>query len=187
MSKIERETLLRRPFRELFREARLSNNMLSSAETQYRCNRKLLESLLSNADPGWDLPEWGFPKGRIQSRETRLECAMRECYEEIGIRPRQLRVYPLQEQTEESLGSDSVTYLNRYYTAEILEADTVHLKKDDNEIRDICWCTLSESHQRFTRACELSKLAILDRVDRLLDGVFAQLSATGNAPARDSR
>ena len=28
---------------------------------------------------------WGFPKGKCESNETRPECAARETYEEIGI------------------------------------------------------------------------------------------------------
>ena len=30
---------------------------------------------------------YGFPKGHIRKGETELECALRECYEETGIKP----------------------------------------------------------------------------------------------------
>ena len=30
---------------------------------------------------------YGFPKGHIKRNETELECALRECFEETGIKP----------------------------------------------------------------------------------------------------
>jgi 8-oxo-dGTP pyrophosphatase MutT (NUDIX family) len=63
---------------------------LSVAQERFYGIRPYLRLLLMNVK-GSPLPSWTFPKGRLEYRETPLNCALREFYEEAGI---DLRITP---------------------------------------------------------------------------------------------
>ena len=44
-----------------------------------------LHDLLEQSKTNWTEPEWGFPKGRRNPRESDFDCATRELTEETGI------------------------------------------------------------------------------------------------------
>ena len=44
-----------------------------------------IERIIAENPSVWDEPEWGFPKGRRNPRETDLNCAIREFQEETAL------------------------------------------------------------------------------------------------------
>lgn len=67
-------------------------------------------------------PPWGFPKGRKQSKETEIECCIREFIEETGITratfDSHIKISKEDPFTETYKGSDGKTYQTEYYLAE---------------------------------------------------------------------
>jgi hypothetical protein len=64
----------------------------------------------------YNVPEWGFPKGKRNNNETNLECAIREFEEETGLEKSDYivldRLYPLIEYIK---GSNGIEYKHVYY------------------------------------------------------------------------
>ena len=102
----------------------------------------LLEnSKLSN----YDEPEWGFPKGRRNSNEKNLKCAVREFIEETNIDTNQFHILErLNCINEEYAGTNLINYRHTYYLASTnneIELEVNNLE----EIGDIKWFTISEA------------------------------------------
>jgi 8-oxo-dGTP pyrophosphatase MutT (NUDIX family) len=51
-----------------------------------------LQQLIQESKTTWDCPEWGFPKGRRNSYESELNCALREYEEETGYEKRDIAI-----------------------------------------------------------------------------------------------
>lgn len=114
-----------------------------------------MDELMSSLPPPPLTPEWGFPKGRRDAQESDYICAMREMYEETGVRESQvIPIQNLEPLTESFFGSNHVHYCHKYYIvwvpAEVkVEFDDTndHMRR---EIGDLQWFTVNEalSHLR---------------------------------------
>jgi 8-oxo-dGTP pyrophosphatase MutT (NUDIX family) len=101
----------------------------------------------------WDEPEWGFPKGRRNPRESDIRCALREFEEETNISRSQIQIIAnVQPLTETFLGSNHVHYCHKYYlglcsptTVAELNIHNPHMFR---EIGAICWLPLDEALQK---------------------------------------
>jgi 8-oxo-dGTP pyrophosphatase MutT (NUDIX family) len=85
----------------------------------------------------YDVPEWGFPKGKRNDGETNLECAQREFEEETGIKSSDYniltRLYPI---VENVYGSNKINYRYIYYIAILNEDVNINnIKIHDNTIQ----------------------------------------------------
>lgn len=88
---------------------------------------------------------WAFPKGHADEGETEIETALRELYEETGIKKvRLISDDILLEDRYKFSGNngDKIHKTVHYYIAETNETD---VKVDNDEIVDYKWCTLEES------------------------------------------
>jgi 8-oxo-dGTP pyrophosphatase MutT (NUDIX family) len=134
-----------------------SRNKLYEKEYQrsfdrYRYIKEHKLDLLLNTKPKFNVPEWGFPKGRRNYMEKDIECAKREFMEESGLSEREFvvldRIYPL---NECFLGTNQVRYKHVYF------AGVSHVNRDleiqDNklqiqEVGDIGWFNFEEMMAR---------------------------------------
>jgi 8-oxo-dGTP pyrophosphatase MutT (NUDIX family) len=89
--------------------------------------------------------EWGFPKGRRKMRETDIDCAIREFYEETRIRKDDLSIIAdIMPFEEMFFGTNGIMYKHLYYIARLDNKD-VNIDIDEKcleqvkEIRDIRW------------------------------------------------
>jgi 8-oxo-dGTP pyrophosphatase MutT (NUDIX family) len=93
-------------------------------------------------------PEWGFPKGRRNSNEKNINCAIREFMEETNIDGNYLHILErLNYITEEYQGTNSIDYRHVYYLASTndeIELD-VNNESQLEEIGDIKWFTIPEA------------------------------------------
>ena len=72
--------------------------------------------ILINTHSKFDIPEWGFPKGRRNYMEKDIECAKREFMEESGLSEQEFlilyRIYPI---NETFFGTNQVKYKHVYF------------------------------------------------------------------------
>jgi hypothetical protein len=77
-----------------------------------------LDFFVTNIKPLWDEPEWGFPKGRKNKKESDLDCAMREFQEETDYKSSDYTIlYNLEPIIEDFVGTNNLKYRHVYYVA----------------------------------------------------------------------
>ena len=129
--------------------------------------RGIIKSTIEASTTQWTEPEWGFPKGRRSSRETELDCAMRETFEEAGVSSRNLTVMRSIEPLEENYrGSNGLVYRHRYWVAQA-SPDLVVGVDDSNhlqcrEISAVRWCGVEDA-RALIRPYSTERLALLER------------------------
>jgi len=80
-----------------------------------------LENLFKNTIPGFNIPEYGFPKGRRKPNESELNCACREFYEESGYTNKDIKIIKdISPIVEDIIGTNGVKYKHIYYIAELV-------------------------------------------------------------------
>lgn len=175
----ERELLLTKGFADLWRD--LWNGPASRRyQAEYEQSkakfdvlriRGTLATLCKASTTAWTEPEWGFPKGRRSSTESELTCALRETYEEAGVRRQDLRVLDGPPLMEEYRGSNGICYRHRYWLAEA--PATLEVRMDNTnvdqrrEISDVRWCSTEEA-VALIRPYNKEKLAVLAAGNKML-------------------
>lgn len=117
-------------------------------------------------------PEWGFPKGKRNRRENDLECAQRECCEEVGCSTDDFAVlHQLGCAAEEFRGSNGVLYRHNYFVGKYLSSKAIRLDKSNNhqmsEVGDIGWFSLKDALNKF-RPYDVEKKVMLAKLDNIL-------------------
>jgi 8-oxo-dGTP pyrophosphatase MutT (NUDIX family) len=117
----------------------------------------------------WKEPEWGFPKGRRNYRETDYECAIREFCEETGISAKVLKnvhnVVPFEEMF---MGSNYKSYKHRYYLVYIPYVESLNTEGFERaEVSKMEWKTFGEC-LRDIRPYNLEKRRIIENVNEVL-------------------
>jgi 8-oxo-dGTP pyrophosphatase MutT (NUDIX family) len=80
-----------------------------------------LDFYISTAQPMYNSPEWGFPKGRKKRGEADLECAVREFYEETGFCESDIKILTnIKPIYEDLIGTNGVKYRHIYFLAELI-------------------------------------------------------------------
>ena len=109
-----------------------------------------IQDILATCGPAQSTPEWGFPKGRRDAQESDYVCAMREMYEETGVKESQVvPIQNLEPLVESFFGSNHVHYCHKYYIVWVppdlpVEFDSAndHMRR---EIGDLRWFSLSDA------------------------------------------
>lgn len=184
----ERTRLLTRSFPDLWRElwngpaSRRYHNEFEQARAKFDVMRSRgdLAKLCERSATAWTEPEWGFPKGRRSATETEIACAVRETYEETGVRAGDMRVLPVEPLTEEFNGSNGVAYRHKYWLAEIqptleVRMDPANLDQQ-REVGAVRWCRMEEA-LALIRPYNTEKKAVLR-----LAAAVASLAAAAAAP-----
>lgn len=112
--------------------------------------KTLLEEIVASAPIMWTEPEWGFPKGRRNSTESDLDCAIRETEEETGLLRSQLGIFDSLDPLNETFyGDNKVYYSHKYYLALSKIHVDLHVNKMNphmsREIGDIRWVDLDDA------------------------------------------
>ena len=86
-----------------------------------------------------NIGHWSFPKGHVENNETEYETAIRETYEETGIKvkiidnsPRYQISYHVNNNLKEVI----------YFLAEVI--DDKNLRPQEGEIKEVSWIELNE-------------------------------------------
>jgi 8-oxo-dGTP pyrophosphatase MutT (NUDIX family) len=131
-----------------------------------------LEKLLASIPEAWQTPEWGFPKGRLDSFETEFACAVREVKEETGLTLHDfIPIRNLQPIQETFFGSNHIHYCHKYFIAYMpaikeigIDTSNTHMVR---EIGNIRWFSLDDA-LRIIRPDNIEKKEILLKASSLL-------------------
>lgn len=154
----EREKLITNSFKQLWDELwfsgevkkPLTERMIKEYNKSKQMFEKLnIKKLLVNCDKNYTEPEWEIPKGRRSTRETNINCAIREFEEETDLQKSDYQLFqnvlPI---SEEYMGTNGVRYKHIYYFAMFCGEKElrINLNKYEqySEIGDIKWMTLDE-------------------------------------------
>lgn len=130
------------------------------------------ETMIHDIKNPWATPEWGFPKGRRDPRESDLQCALRELKEETTIVERDvLFIRNLEPISETFFGSNHIDYCHKYFL--MLYNSNKDIVYDPTntfmaqEIGDIGWFTIDECLEKI-RPENIEKKEVLLRAISLL-------------------
>lgn len=110
-----------------------------------------LESLVNESKTSWAETEWEFPKGRRNTNEKDLDCALREFEEETGMSRSSLKIVENVMPFEEIfLGTNNKSYKHKYFLAYYLgnEEKTTSLESfQKSEVSKMEWKTIDDCLQ----------------------------------------
>lgn len=91
-------------------------------------------------------PEWEFPKGKRNIRETDFQCANREFIEETNFKSEDYEILKILPISENFVGNNNVNYKYNYYLAQSLNNDEPQISNSNQkiEISMIKWCNIDE-------------------------------------------
>lgn len=129
--------------------------------------------ILTLPEPIYDTPEWEFPKGRAEYRETSYECANREFCEETGLTIDNYDVLDIKPILNEYISTNKIRYINKYYFSElVMKPDSFSIdpliKEQYNEIGDIRLCSLTECKE-LLRDYQKGKLDIFNNIKNIFN------------------
>lgn len=106
-----------------------------------------LKELVDMSNTSWEETEWEFPKGRRNTQEKDLECALREFEEETGIPRRSLQIVENLLPFEETfIGTNFKSYKHKYFLASLkcVEKDDSLENFQRTEVSKLEWKTLDK-------------------------------------------
>lgn len=131
-----------------------------------------LDELIKRSIDKWTTPEWGLPKGRRQPREIDIHCAVREFYEETGVKPTDIsflmNIKPLE---EVYMGINKIKYRHVYFFAEYIGDSEIYVdpqnKVQTSEISLVEWCDL-EKCNKYIRPYHQDKINVIRKSFQIL-------------------
>ena len=131
-----------------------------------------LDKILSEIDTNWIEPEWGFPKGRRNLRETDINCAAREFKEETGFKDDEWRrVKKRKPVIEDFVGTNNVRYRHIYFIGKCITDKIPTINKDNkiqiSEVSNIGWFDLDTAISKL-RPYNIEKKKVLKKVNEII-------------------
>lgn len=159
------------------KNSRIYKNEYFSAKRKYE--RLDPVDIAASTEPftKWDTPEFGIPKGRMNSAEHPLDCAIREFTEETGKNSSKLVFLPIFPLEEIFTGSNGVVYRHVYYLAKLNDYDSADPGLDfkgSGEVSQISWFNFKEAYNIF-RTYESSKRRIVATAFDIVSNWFGYL------------
>ena len=179
MTQHEQQRLLTHSFEQIWQEIWGNVSKLQSHKNDYKKSEErflLLQPSLAtwvHEHPSpWVEPEWGFPKGRRNSFERDIHCAIREFVEESGLKEDEFTmIHNTKSITESYIGSNHVHYCHKYYLAvcppsvEVrMDHDNIHMTR---EIGDIRWLSFDDAFAKI-RPGNIEKREILLKAKKIM-------------------
>jgi len=179
----EQEQLLNVPFEQIWQNIWGNVSKLQSHKNDYKKSEdrffllksSLLDMIKEYPSP-WVEPEWGFPKGRRNSNEKDIHCAVREFIEETGLQENNfIMIHNTKSISETYIGSNGVNYCHKYYLAvckpdaEVsLDYNNVHMTR---EIGNIQWLSFDDAFAKI-RPDNIEKREILQKAKKIMNQFY---------------
>ena len=152
MTKDEQRKIVEQPFHSLW--TLLWGNGRDLHSQEYIESKEKYEALdrvrlVNDYKSIYDEPEWGFPKGRRMRKETDMDCAMREFFEETNI-PRDAYTLCRNLQFSETFsGTNGVIYKHIYFIGLLTDSKMIDLQQkltpaQRREISLVDWKTFDQ-------------------------------------------
>lgn len=139
-----------------------------------------LSSILAETFSVYDSPEWGFPKGRKNLKESDIDCAFRETLEETDLKRENIQLISDCPLTETYVGSNNTVFRCVYYIGKFVSNNPEDYKKmslnvenisQKSEISDIKWFTLNEALNKI-RPYYVAKKNVLKLTEQYIKNVY---------------
>lgn len=127
-----------------------------------------LNQLINDSKTEWIEPEWGFPKGRRNYKESDINCALREYQEETGLDKSNIKIITnISPYNEIFTGSNYKSYKHTYFIG-------IHQDHDMNcnnfqtiEVSAMKWFSFEEAISNI-RPYNIEKIDLLHRIHNSL-------------------
>ena len=127
-----------------------------------------LDEIINNSVTNWEETEWEFPKGRRNSKEKDLECALREFEEETGISKSKINIIENVVPFEEIyIGTNHKSYKHKYFIAFTNETDISLNNFQDTEVSKLEWKTIDQCLKSI-RPYNLEKINLITNINKVL-------------------
>jgi predicted NUDIX family NTP pyrophosphohydrolase len=163
MTHTERGRIAAYTFQELWDDLWVNHSIALYRETytkakqKFEQNYKLVLKLLSETDSVSIDPIWGFPKGKKNSRESEIQCSVREFIEETKIFLDYKHIMNIPPSVEIFKGSNGKMYSTYYYIAYIdhrhkkpfnkIKLNGIRKETVSEEMNALKWVTSKESEK----------------------------------------
>ena len=182
MTKDEQRRIVEQPFHSLWTSLWGNGRDLHSQE--YIESKEKYEALdrmrLVNEHRSiYDEPEWGFPKGRRMRKETDVDCAVREFFEETNITRDAYTLCRNLEFSETFQGTNGVLYKHIYFIGLLSNASVIDLDQkltvaQRREISLVSWKTFDDCRS-FVRPHYTKRKELFSEIESAI-GTFETLS-----------
>jgi ADP-ribose pyrophosphatase YjhB (NUDIX family) len=141
MSNSEKDSILNLTFEELWRKMWGETSNIQYKNEELSASKKMelikngilvndeiitLKDIVDNSKTNWEETEWEFPKGRRNTKEKDLDCALREFEEETGISSKKLMIVENILPFEEIfIGTNHKSYKHKYFLAYMMNEDNL--------------------------------------------------------------
>ena len=152
------------------------------AKKKFHTIKNNINQYLSDKKDEWSETEWGLPKGKRNSRESNIDCAIREFEEETGISSDKITILKNVKPLEEVYsGINNVKYKHIYYFSIYNEPESeefidnevdlnINNKEQLLEISKIKWFNFNEIENTI-RYYYISKLNIIHKSFQLINNM----------------
>jgi 8-oxo-dGTP pyrophosphatase MutT (NUDIX family) len=184
MSNLEKQTILETPFEELWKNMWNGTPNLNIFKSEENTSLKKMDTIkngitindttisikdiIENSPTNWEDTEWEFPKGRRNSKEKDLECALREFEEETGISKSKINIIENVVPFEEIyIGTNHKSYKHKYFLAFTNETDISLNNFQDTEVSKLEWKTVDQCLKSI-RPYNLEKINLITNINKVL-------------------
>lgn len=156
MTNEERDRIKNYSFNDLWDDLWINHNNRfyidgkQKALSKFNTNKQLITKLLKNTRSTTTEPSWGFPKGKKHLKETEIECAFREFFEETKLYITYENLLNMSPIKEVFKGTNKKMYSTIYYIAQVntklsITKKCVNKLRENTvseEIADLRWASL---------------------------------------------
>jgi len=134
------------------------------------------EHIFSDTKPLYNFNEWGFPKGRRESYEPDLVCAIREFEEETTLDENDYNILEKCKSIRENLvGTNGVSYAHNYFLS-ILNDNSCDMDESNREIGQTKILNMNECLEKI-RPYHKNKIRIIKIIYTIINNFLTECSA----------
>jgi 8-oxo-dGTP pyrophosphatase MutT (NUDIX family) len=183
MSITEKERILKEPFEKLWNQmwgdtskTQFKNEEIASSKKFKQIKEGVtiydetytLKDIIDKSETRWTETEWEFPKGRRNSKEKDLDCAIREFEEETGIPISKIKIIENLLPFEEIfIGTNHKSYKHKYFLAYIGYYDDCLENFQITEVSKLEWKNIDKCLEDI-RPYNLEKKALITNINKVL-------------------